>query len=187
MFSFIFSGDDKPVIIDLYDNKARQYYNQTQKILGDPVLAKEAVQDAFIDLMNLLGKGRSLTVEEMEEYVTRAIMDKAAKTLQGPAGEKDGAGPLPDLGEILAQRAEEDFQDRLKSSEQGRLLWEAAHCLPIIYRQYLALLVYHLKNAEIAACMHIAPASVPVLRSRALEELRAELRRLREQKGEGPV
>ena len=135
-------------------------------LTGDPELAQDLAQEAFVRLMGRLSAIRDDAV--VAAYLRRSIVNLVRKHWRKLGYERrylrgglEGAGPAPELAPELDRRDE---------------LWRALDTLPYQQRAAIVLRFYEdLPEVEVAEILQCAPGTVKSLVSRGMEKLRNEI------------
>lgn len=135
------------------------------RIVGDTVLADEAVQRAFISAWQRFGQATD--VDNPKAYLFRIVRNEAVHL----AADAAGSVPLDQYGE------DEIGPDTIDTAERDAALWKAIAALPPRCREvFLAAKRDGLTYLEIASELNISVKTVENQMSKALAALRDALR-----------
>lgn len=157
-------GNALKIIFERYHNRL---YRIAAGVLRDRALAKDLVQDVFVDLWN---RRHASQIRNLNNYLTRAIKFQVLKQLRD--------GKLLDEHVRLAEqiRFANQTEEALNGQELQILLEKAVDQLPPRCRQVFVLSRFeNLSHKEIASRMGISAKTVEVQIGKALVFLREHL------------
>jgi RNA polymerase sigma-70 factor (ECF subfamily) len=167
---------------ELYDRYVRGCFGLAMKIVREPSLAEEVVQDVFMKLWSRPGiftSERGRFSGWLLTLVHNRSVDKLRRLKVGAAGPVlplDGVGPgETSLADLLADNAATPY-DQAWTSEQGRIVREALRALPGAQRETIVLAYFGgLTQKEIAERLQEPLGTVKTRTRAALHQLRRAL------------
>jgi len=174
--SMLETPDEKQRFAELYEANRHRMYGVAQGVLHDEYLAEDAVNQAFLKLIQHFRKCEECSRNQMRNYLVIIVRNTAIDMYNDRR--KIVEIPFDEGHEIDGGCEDEDFGAQL---EYGELL-EAMEQLPEIYGEALYL-SYHLgfSNSEIAGSLNLKVSAVKLRLMRARAKLRAMLEGVDEQ------
>lgn len=152
---------------EIFNRYHLRLFRSAAGVLKDDDLAKDLVQDVFVDLWN---RRSTSHVRVLSHYLFRAVRFQVLKHLRN--------GKLQDHHLKLAQKVQfaNQTEDMLNFEELEMQLQKAIECLPSRCREVFFLSRYQsLSHKEISAQLNISPKTVEAQISKALSILRSRL------------
>ena len=126
---------DEPALAELYDRFGRISYGLALRVLRDPTLAEDAVQDAFLQVWRSADRfepGRAKVSTWVLTFVHRRAVDLVRRE------ERRRTEPVESAPEPVQPGADEDVEDR----SRRQIVQEALRRLPKEQRQAIELAYY---------------------------------------------
>lgn len=162
--------DDERALKQIFDLYNRKLFTIAASVLSNDSLAKDIVQDVFIDLWN---RRHTSQIRNLSHYLVRAIKFQVLKQLRD--------GKLRDRHVKLAEdiRFANQTEESLNCQELERLLSNAVDQLPPRCRHVFTLSRFeNLSHKEIACRLGISAKTVEVQITKALVILRQRIDRV---------
>lgn len=142
---------DKELIRSLYENNEQLMYNVAYKILHNRFDAEDAVQDAFVSVINHLEKIREINCNETRFYLVIIVKNAALNMLR-----KKKRYPEADIDEVYEAQADCNIESEILSKINSETIREALGELPD--KDYEIMFLYLVKehtSPEIAQLLGI--------------------------------
>lgn len=134
LLTLIAAGDER-ALGELYDRFGRVAYGLALRIVGDPGLAEEAVQDAFLSVWRSAGRFDS-TQGKSRSWLLTIVHRRAVDLVQRAARRPEvAAAEVP-------ERPTATTEETAGSREEQRVVLRALERLPFVQRQALELAYY---------------------------------------------
>ena len=166
---FVFSQEDHPRIVSIYQEKYYLYYSIAASITEKCVPVDDIVQSAFLDLIAAYDRHRQMPRDEMERYLMGIVKHKALKAVRQ-------RNKTICLEPAVAEEGDDSVFLRMEQRCDEENVRAALALLPERTAEYLVLrYVHQMEDQAIAEIMEVGVKSVPVLRHRAKQALKKAL------------
>lgn len=119
--SMISDETDKELVRSLYENNEQLMYNVAYKILHNRSDAEDAVQDAFVNVINHLEKIREINCNETRFYLVIIVKNISLNKLK----KKQQRHPEVDIDEVFDAQSDENVEAEALDKINSEVIREA--------------------------------------------------------------
>lgn len=182
MLMSLIARGNRPAFEELYDRYVRGCFGLAMKIVREPTMAEEVVQDVFMKIWSqpgIFSPERGRFSGWLLTLVHNRSVDKLRRLKSGGAGSLIPLDGTVDGDVSLADMVPDTSQtpyDRAWSSEQGQIVREAIRALPVQQREAIVLAYFGgLTQKEIAERLQEPLGTIKTRTRSALHHLRRTL------------